>query len=93
VSKHQTLGLVFDFEESPGDPLKNGPTRALIYLQTYVTIQHQGFPGPIHTLAPAEHGPDAFDAHADRLIENIQRLKKEARAKFEEARRRRHEPQ
>lgn len=88
MSKYQTFGLVF--EEFSGDPLKSAPTMARIYLQTYTTSQHEGFPEPIHTLTPAEYGPDAFDAHADRLIKNIQRLKKEARAKFEQATRRGH---
>lgn len=82
----QTLGLIF--EVATGSPIFSAPTFAQIYLQTFTTASREGFTEPVHILTPVEHGPDAFDAHADRLIENIQRLKREARAKFERARQR-----
>ena len=83
MSRYQTLGLVF--EEFSGAPHECSPTLARIYLQTHTTSKHTGFSEPIYTLTPVEYSADAFDAHADRLIENIVRLKKEARRKFERA--------
>lgn len=85
----RTFGLIF--EESTGSsPLDSAPTMAQIYLQTYTTSTRQGFEEPVHLLTAAEYGPDAFDAHADRLIENIQALKREARREFAAARKRGH---
>jgi hypothetical protein len=84
VSRFQPLGLIF--EEFPGDPLWSSPRMARIYVETFTTSQHRGFKDPVLTLTPAEYDPDAFDVHADRLIDNIMRLKREARAKFEQAR-------
>ena len=84
MSRFQTLGLVF--EEHSGSPLKSPPTHARIYLQTFATTSAHRFPEPIHALTPVEYSADAFDAHADRLIKNIERLKKEARVKFDRTR-------
>lgn len=67
MSKYQTLGIAFHGEQ------------ARIYLQTWTTGAADGLPESVHFLTPAEYTPDIFDAHADRLIENIQRLKQEAR--------------
>jgi hypothetical protein len=56
-----------------------------IYLQTFSTGIFPGWDKDVHRLTPVEYTPEVFDAHADRLIENIVRLKKEARAEFEKA--------
>jgi hypothetical protein len=79
----QTLGLIF--EECTEGPLEQPPTFAQIYLQTFTTAKRDGFES-VHLLTPVNVTPEEFDYHADRLIENIQRLKREARQKFARAR-------
>ena len=64
------------------------PTLAFIYLQLRVPVKAKGFSEPVHKLTPVEYDPNTFDAHADNLIANIQDLKREARAKFNRARKR-----
>ena len=83
MSKIRTLGLVF--EQFSGGPLMSPPTKAYIYLKQLTPTRAQGFADMIYSLTPAEIDPDTFDSHADRLIENIRELKKEARAKFARA--------
>jgi hypothetical protein len=61
---------------------------ARIYLQTYTTGPAKGFSEQVHTLTPFEYDPDTFDAHADRLIENITRLKHQDRSLFRQDRER-----
>jgi hypothetical protein len=64
------------------------PTFGQVYLQTFRTERRTGFNDqPIHLLTPICVTPDEFDYHADRLIENLERLKREARSKFNKARR------
>jgi hypothetical protein len=67
MSKYQTLGIAWHGEQ------------ARIYLQTFTTGPADGLPAETNFLTPGEYTADIFDAHADRLIENIVRLKTEAR--------------
>ncbi len=70
MSKYQALGIAWHGNQ------------ARIYLQTFTTGKADGLPGDAHFLTPGEYTADIFDAHADRLIENIVRLKQEARARL-----------
>jgi hypothetical protein len=86
MSDFQTLGLLFYDPKEPG--ALAGPAAGAIYLQTFSTGVFPGWDKETHRLTPVEYTPEIFDAHADRLIENIQELKKEARREFEKARKR-----
>lgn len=79
----QRLGLIF--EENTEGPLAQPPTFAQIYLQTFTTATRDGFHDSVHLLTPVNVTAEEFDYHADLLIENIQRLKREARHKFARA--------
>ena len=59
--------------------------RARIYLKTYTTSPVHGFQTDVHTLTPFEYDATTFDAHADRLIDNIKQLKRDARGRFSAA--------
>ena len=75
----QTLGLIF--EERTRSPLERSPTFAQICLQTFTIMKRNGSDS-VHLLTPISVTPEEFDYHADRLIENIVRLKREARERF-----------
>ena len=81
----ETLGLMFEDPERDDSPLLVGPPRALIYVKTFTSNPSLEVRWRGHTLTPLESDPDKFDAHADRLIESIKKLKKQARQKFERA--------
>ena len=87
MNRFDTLGLIFE-KSDPDTPALSFPTRARIYLKTFTVCPAEGFSEPIHALTPFEYDPDTFDFHADRLIENIQELKKAARVRFKNARER-----
>jgi hypothetical protein len=91
-ARFRTLGLIFEqsSDGGAGDGLSHG-AMARMYLQTYTSGKPNGFREEVHTLTPFEYDADTFDAHADRLIENIVQLKKEARVRFERDRARRKE--
>ena len=84
MSRYDTLGLVFE-DPVAGEGKIPSPPMARIYLKTFTTGPATGFKEPIQTLTPFEYGPDIFDQHADRLIDNITRLKREARRRFQKA--------
>ena len=84
MGRFDTLGLVFEDPVAGGGKIPS-PPMARIYLKTFMTGPAPGFREPIQTLTPFEYGPDLFDQHADRLIDNINRLKREARRRFRKA--------
>lgn len=89
TKKYDTLGLIFENPAAEGFQTA-GPPMARIYLQTFTTGPATGFEKPLQSLTPMEPTADLFDLHADQLIDNIQRLKAEARRRFELAKRKKH---
>ena len=84
MGKFDTLGLIFENPVAGGGKLPS-PPMARIYLKTFTKGPAPGFQEDVHTLTPFEYGPDLFDQHADRLIDNINQLKREARRRFQKA--------
>ena len=88
MGRFDTLGLIFGLIfENFGRDGNNMPLspRARIYLKTYTTSPVHGFQTDVHTLTPFEYDATTFDAHADRLIDNIKQLKHDARGRFSAA--------
>ena len=65
--------LALDFQESDH---ADGAPRACIYRRTFAAAQS------IQTLTPFIYDADSFDAHADRLIARIRKIKQLARRHF-----------
>ena len=76
MSRYDTLPVA-------GEGKIPSPPMARIYLKTFTTGPATGFKEPIQTLTPSSTA--LTDQHADRLIDNITRLKREARRRFQKA--------